>query len=495
MEYMSTPRRCVILLCATAAAATNHRRLAQLPSPSARQETNIPLERCRCSAAFGSRLQARRWQVERVIGAARMEDVAVGLFSFRGSNTWRGGRPDEVTAASLASLDAVTAGTATEGQRYMMFCPESDGVVGDAVSWAPSGVPAIDHLVNCPAAWRSEKHIRQHGEAASARNGQPETCFTVRAEQARLALLDHLASFIHPQVNPTWAMIIETDMLWLTHPLAIFDANRTFVDSSNGNAVPASACDMTFTLTGQGRAPGQVSFTLSVNTGVMLLRNTPAVRAFFSRVVTETQLHVASIGCAGGQNQHALAKLLHGVRAAVHRNGLTTPVGDVGVNGKPSASPPFYLVNDSLLNVGTSMIVAPEGIRACAVHMEEKISVRQGVGSCPAQIEEREPTRFADLALLHYKSAQRDAVRAAVEMLQAYDCLTAGALASNMSHAAQERRMQGRMERGVQKGAPHHSTREDRGGGDGMIPKGGLGKEAAARDRMWDMWAWSHGLF
>ena len=123
--------------------------------------------------------------------------------------------------------------------------------------------------------------------------------------------------------------------------------------------------------------------------------------------------------------------------------------------------------------------------------MEEKISVRQGVGSCPAQIEEREPTRFADLALLHYKSAQRDAVRAAVEMLQAYDCLTAGALASNMSRAAQEKRM----ERGVQKGAPHHSTREDRGEGDGMIPKGRLGKEAAARDRMWDMWAWSHGLF
>ena len=129
--------------------------------------------------------------------------------------------------------------------------------------------------------------------------------------------------------------------------------------------------------------------------------------------------------------------------------------------------------------------------------MEEKISVRQGVGSCPAQIEEREPTRFADLALLHYKSAQRDAVKAAVEMLQAYDCLTAGALASNMSRAAQERRMQGRkrrMERGVQE-RRHHSTREDRGGGDGMIPKGRLGKEAAARDRMWDMWAWSHGLF
>ena len=131
----------------------------------------------------------------------------------------------DMTTKSLLSLDSMTRGHAVE--RLAMFCPAvgSRLVSGFPVNTSSTGVPGIDELMRCPTQWQSAGSrdsglLAQHGTKAPWLSGagkdRNSTCFTVRQEEIRLKALEKAAT------AKSWIAVIETDQLWLGHPLSMF---------------------------------------------------------------------------------------------------------------------------------------------------------------------------------------------------------------------------------------------------------------------------------
>ena len=109
------------------------------------------------------------------------------------------GLPEPVLSSSMGSLSRVTS---TMGSRVsFMACPSLQHIVGRS-----GVVPAIDDVVPCdpPPA----------GLVASG----PLACFTVAMMAVQVAMLHRAA--LTPGIRR--ALIVETDMLWLGHPIAMY---------------------------------------------------------------------------------------------------------------------------------------------------------------------------------------------------------------------------------------------------------------------------------
>lgn len=205
-----------------------------------------------------------------------------------------------VTLASLHALDLATRGNSTT-HRVAMFCPNADRVVG---SDRASG---IDEILACPPHWRHAGSsdsglISQHaarppwlGRSEDERNA---TCFTVRAEQIRLHILRELGARgrapSHGRARrPAWTAFVETDELWLSHPLGLFAQYEL------------SECDLVLTVRAQQPHGPEIEL-YDINTGIMLARPMLAVVRLLERALMATT-HLAGVnGCIGGQNQDAL---------------------------------------------------------------------------------------------------------------------------------------------------------------------------------------------
>ena len=191
---------------------------------------------------------------------------------------------EPVLGTSFSSLARVTASMSSKVA--FMPCPSLPAIVGDTSR--TTSVPGVDEIVPC--------------EPAPATGG----CFTVVTMQLQNALLDYAAS--KPGVRH--ALVIETDQLWLGHPLGIFARYRHHhfpivwargraLGARRDESLPASLslddCDVTLTVHPTG----------GLNSGVLLLRTTEPVRRLWRRVLDATIRRVSRDGCLGGQNQGA----------------------------------------------------------------------------------------------------------------------------------------------------------------------------------------------
>ena len=107
---------------------------------------------------------------------------------------------EPVLGHSLSSLSRVT--SAMESRVSFMACPSVNHVVGRSTS----SIPAVDDVVPCDP------------PPAGLNSSGPLACFTVAMMALQVSML--LRAAATPGLRR--ALIVETDMLWLGHPLAIY---------------------------------------------------------------------------------------------------------------------------------------------------------------------------------------------------------------------------------------------------------------------------------
>lgn len=179
----------------------------------------------------GRAIAARRCRLNSQVALNRdLAGASIATYHFSHTGRRRLKR-HAVTLASLATLKS-----AASSHRVAIFCPDALTSVGG------SSAPGIDEVLPCPERWQhgglpASGMIAQHGSKPSSKGGTSAerngTCFTVRAEEMRLMLVAHAlnshrreaqaaASQPRSSETPRWLAVIETDMLWLAHPLSIF---------------------------------------------------------------------------------------------------------------------------------------------------------------------------------------------------------------------------------------------------------------------------------
>ena len=271
----------------------------------------LPPISCSCDEQMGSHLQ--RLRDGHRLASQGLPEIVSMLYAFgpemlrvqniSGSATL----PSLTTTASLQSLARVTvdqaAGGAAAGPTVMvMLCPHKHSVLR---SLSTAGARFSSSLLEyeCP------RHLVQ----------ELHSCHTVLMERIRVAMLEaqHASSHNGSKPLPRVAFV-ELDQLWLGPPAAIFAGTQTFAErngTSHYSPIPLQLCDLVLTVhdTTSRQRP------YSLNSGVMLVRNTQAVRDFFDRVAVSVRRAVRRDGCIGGQNQ---AVIMHELGLSITYNPL-----------------------------------------------------------------------------------------------------------------------------------------------------------------------------
>lgn len=474
-----------------------------------------PPRRCACGASLGKLLRRHRHENRALANhwlsaGTNGNATALLLYAFTASGELRDGTmtsqvhytgtdlqsnssrrhvptiAEPVLASSLGSLSRVTS---TMGSRVsFMACPSLQNIVGR------SGiVPAVDDVVPCDP------------PPTGLEVGGPLACFTVAMMAVQVAMIRRAAAT--PGLHR--ALIVETDMIWLGHPIAIYarwrhhrfpvvwdgrsaagmaasprqspeplsldacdvrpsadscsGARRFLADPSPSHyahglrvtkhpsgfipTVASSRVNTLATLTPPGaplpapyscasspppRASSprglQIVVTIlehgGLNSGVQLLRLTPAVLQLWVAALNATATRALKDGCLGGQNQAAILDTL----------------------GLPFRSAGFRAFRPG------KAILAPDGATSvCALPYEQAtlspldpiaLQRRHEKVACPEEL--LASPHASNFTLIHLKSANRaPSHEFALGML--HDCMTAAE-----AHFLQTERLRGE---GVEKTA------------------------------------------